>query len=57
VLVKNMLSRFLSITLFISVALLTTACEPGVMEDESWKETEGPGLFTGKRGGIILYQR
>jgi len=52
-----MLSRFLSIALFVSVALLTTACEPGVMEDESWKETEGPGLFTGKRGGIILYQR
>ena len=52
-----MFSRFLSMVLFALVALLITACEPGVVEDESWKETEGPGLFTGKRGGIILYQR
>ena len=52
-----MFGRFLSILLFALVALLVTACEPGVVEDDSWKETEGPGLFTGKRGGIILYQR
>ena len=52
-----MLSRFLSIILLASIAMVNTACEPGVVEDESWKETEGPGLFTGKRGGIILYQR
>ena len=52
-----MIRRFLSITLVAAFPLVIAACEPGVMEDESWKETEGPGLFTGKRGGIILYQR
>ena len=31
--------------------------EPGIMEDDSHKELEGPGLFTGKRGGIIIYQK
>jgi hypothetical protein len=31
--------------------------EPGIMEDDSHKELEGPGLLTGKRGGIVIYQR
>ena len=48
--------------ILVSIALLSfmAGCawvEPGIMEDESLKETEGPGLFTGKRGGIILYRK
>ncbi len=49
--------RFLSITVIALFPLFATGCEPGVHEDDHWQESEGPGLFTGKRGGIILYQR
>ena len=56
-----MVRSWLKITLVvIALPTFVAGCawvEPGVMEDESWKETEGPGLFTGKRGGLILYQK
>jgi len=51
------LRRLKWVALIALFPLFIAGCEPGIHEDEHWKETEGPGLLTGKRGGIILYQR
>lgn len=52
--------RWIQILLVSSLPVVMTGCgiwEPGVVEDDGDLETEGPGLFSGKSGGLVIYQR
>jgi len=52
--------RGIQILLVSSLPVVMAGCgiwEPGVVEDLGELETEGPGLLSGKAGGLVIYQR
>jgi len=52
--------RWIQILLVSSLPVVVAGCgiwEPGEVEKEGDLETEGSGLFTGKSGGLVIYQK
>jgi hypothetical protein len=56
-----MLRRWFLIALVATLPLFTSGCgiwEPAdEVPDAGEEELKGPGLFTGKEGGLVIYQR
>jgi hypothetical protein len=55
-----MIRRLFLIALIATLPIWISGCgiwEPEEVPDPGEEELKGPGLFTGKGGGIILYQR